>query len=43
MYIIYKTNKYKISLIIISEVKTLNINYYVAFTFVSKGIYEVYK
>ena len=39
----YKTNKYKISLIIISGVMPLNTSYYIAFAFVSKKTYEVYK
>ena len=39
----YKTNKYKMSLIIISGVMFLNTSYYVAFLFVSKEIFEGYK
>ena len=39
----YKTNKYKMPLIIISGVTLLNTSYYVAFAFVSKETYEVYK
>ena len=39
----YKTNKYKMLLIIISKFTLLNTSYYVAFVFVSKEIYEVYK
>lgn len=40
----YKTNKYKMPLIIISRVMPLNTSYYIAFAFVSKEItYEVYK
>ncbi len=39
----YKTNKYKMLLIIISGVTLLNTSYYVAFAFVSKKTYEVYK
>ena len=35
----YKTNKYKIPLIIISKVTLLNTSYYIAFVFVSKEIY----
>ncbi len=38
----YKTNKYKILLIIISRVMPLNTSYYIAFTFISKEIYEIY-
>lgn len=41
--IIYKTNKYKMPLIIISGVIPLNINYYIGFEFVFKKIYKVYK
>ncbi len=40
---IYKTNKYKMPLIIISGVMPLNTGYYIAFAFVSKETYEVYK
>ncbi len=39
----YKTNKYKILLIIISRLMSLNISYYIAFVFVFKKIYEIYK
>ena len=39
----YKTNKFKMLLIIIRRVTLLNINYYVAFAIVSKKIYKVYK
>ena len=39
----YKTNKYKMPLIIISGVTPLNTSYYVAFAFVSKETFEVYK
>ena len=39
----YKTNKYKMPLIIVSEVTPLNTSYYFAFTFVSKEVFEVYK
>ncbi len=41
--IIYKTNKYKIPLIIINEVTLFNTSYYVSFTFVSKETYKIYK
>ena len=39
----YKTNKYKIPLIIISGITPLNISYYIAFAFVSKKTFEVYR
>ena len=39
----YKTNKYKMLLIIISRVALLNTSYYIAFTFVCKETFEVYK
>ena len=39
----YKTNNYKMPLIIISGVTPLNTSYYVAFAFVSEETYEVYK
>lgn len=39
----YKTNKYKMLLIIIGGVTPLNINYYVAFAFVFKERNKVYK
>lgn len=39
----YKTNKYKMPLIIISGVTPLNTSYYVAFAFDSKETLEVYK
>lgn len=40
---LYKTNKYKIFLIIISRVIFLNISYYIIFIFISKKTYKVYK
>lgn len=40
---IYKMNKYKISLIIISGVTPLNISYYISFVFISKETYEMNK
>lgn len=40
---IYKTNKYKMYLIIISKITLLNISYYIAFAFIFKEIYKVYK
>lgn len=39
----YKTNKYKMPLIIISRVMPLNTSYYIAFAFVSKETYKVHK
>lgn len=39
----YKTNKYKISLIIINEIMLLNISYYIALAFVFKKTYKAYK
>ncbi len=39
----YKTNKYTMPLIIISGVTPLNTSYYIAFAFISKETYEVYK
>lgn len=39
----YKTTKYKMPLIIISGVMPLNTSYYVAFVFVSKETFKVYK
>ena len=41
--IIYKTNKYKLLLIIISGVTLLNTSYYIAFVFIFKETYKVYK
>lgn len=41
--IMYKTNKYKIFLIIINMIMLLNTSYYIVFIFVSKKIYWVYK
>ena len=40
---IYKNNKYKMPLIIISGVTLLNTSYYVAFANVFKETFEVYK
>ena len=40
---IYKTNKYKMPLIIISGVTSLNTSYYVVFAFVSKETFKIYK
>ncbi len=40
---IYKTNKYKISLIIIIEVIVLNITFYVEFYFIKRKNYNDYK
>ena len=37
----YKTNKYKMLLIIISGVTPLNTSYYVTFAFIFKEIYEI--
>ncbi len=39
----YKTNGYKISLIVIGEITSMNNSYYIAFTFISKEKFEVYK
>ena len=39
----YKTNKYKMLLIIISGVTSLNTSYYITFVFVFKETFEVYK
>lgn len=39
----YKTNKYKMLLIIVSRVTSLNISYYIAFAFVFKKIFKIYK
>ena len=41
--ITYKTNKYKMPLIIINKITLLNTSYYIAFTFIFKETYEVYK
>lgn len=41
--IIYKTNKYKILLIIIRRVIFLNISYYFVFIFVFKEIFKIDK
>lgn len=40
---IYKTNKYKIFLIIINSVTSLITSYYIAYAFIFKKTYEVYK
>lgn len=39
----YKTNKYKMFLIIISGVIPLNTSYYIAFVFISKKTFEIHK
>lgn len=38
-----KTNKYKIFLIIISGIISLNTSYYPIFAFISKKTFEIYK
>lgn len=40
---IYKTNKYKISLIIINKIMLLNVSYYITLAFIFKKTYKVYK
>lgn len=39
----YKTNKYKMPLIIISRAMLLNTSYYIAFVYIFKEKFEVYK
>lgn len=39
----YRTNKYKMPLIIISRVMPLNTSYYITFAFISKEIFKICK